>query len=92
MIDHCNQCRIGQLHPISTPYLTKLNGHMMIVPDSPAYHCDMCGQVHYDAQFLENIQELVDQFTRMPLSSKTFHQLSFGDIVDQTPVSTRRSS
>ncbi|MCA9923533.1 MAG: YgiT-type zinc finger protein [Anaerolineales bacterium] len=91
MSDQCSRCRIGRLQTISTPYLTKINGHIMVVPDSPAYHCDMCGSVRYDEQFLENIEQLVDQFAETSLVQETYHPIRFGDVVDQS-LSTRRSS
>jgi len=91
MIYQCSRCRIGHFHAIKAPYLTKFSGHIMVVPDSPAYHCDMCSQIIYDQQFLQNIQDLIDQFIGTPLTSKPGQWFSFEKEFTQ-PISTRRSS
>lgn len=91
MIYQCSHCRIGRLHEIKTPYLTTVSGHIMVVPDSPAYHCDMCSQITYDAQFLQNIQGLIDQFIGSPLTPESGQWRTFEKEFVQ-PISPRRSS
>jgi len=91
MIENCNRCRIGRLQAITTPYLTKINGHIMVMPDIPAYHCDMCGLVRYDQQFLVNIEKLLDQFISPSYTQETNHPLQVGDVFNHSH-STRRSS
>jgi hypothetical protein len=91
MIYQCNHCRIGRLHAIKTPYLSEVHGHIMVVPDSPAFHCDMCSQITYDEAFLKSIQDLIDQFIASPLSQKAGQWRTFEKEFIQ-PISPRRSS
>ena len=91
MIFQCSRCRIGHLHAIKTPYLISVHDHMMVVPDSPAYHCDMCSQIKYDEQFLQNIQALIDQFIGSPLTQEPDQWRTFEKEFIQ-PISPRRSS
>ena len=58
---HCDECGIGHCRPISTPYLLKLGKHMMVVPDSPAYVCDICGNRFFDENFLDGVHYLLEQ-------------------------------
>ena len=37
----CEECGIGRCRPVTTPYLMKLGKHMLVMPDSPAYVCDI---------------------------------------------------
>ncbi|MCP5095256.1 MAG: hypothetical protein GY943_06875 [Chloroflexi bacterium] len=87
----CSKCRIGRLHPLSTPFLTKLDNQMLVVPDAPAYRCDMCTQLLYDEYFLHNLQKLITELTSPSVSNETVRWQPFGDGATSL-VSTRRSS
>lgn len=63
---NCEQCRIGLYHVTSAPYLHWLDDQLMVVPKAPAYICDMCGHMHYDPNFIKQLQYLVDQPDALP--------------------------
>lgn len=90
MKEICDQCRIGHLQPIATPYLTLIDGQMMVVPDAPAYHCDMCGSVHYDDHFLIALQQLIDRFTSSR-STPSSYRRSVAEEEIHLPQTQRRS-
>ena len=46
----CEECGIGRCHPVTTPYLLQIGRHMLVLPDSPAYTCDICGNRFFDAE------------------------------------------
>jgi hypothetical protein len=58
---NCEQCRIGQLRLNSAPYLRWIDEQIMVIPDSPAYACDVCDNMVYDINFLNKLQMLLDQ-------------------------------
>lgn len=57
----CEECGIGRCRPISTPYLLKVGKHMLVMPDSPAYACDICGNRFFDDEFLNGVHYLLEQ-------------------------------
>jgi hypothetical protein len=34
----------------------------MVVPNAPAYSCDICGHMEYDANFLQKLNHLLNRF------------------------------
>lgn len=58
---HCDECGIGHCQPVTTPYLLKLGVHMLVMPDSPAYVCDICGNRFFDDSFLNGVHYLLEQ-------------------------------
>lgn len=60
-IIRCEECGIGRLHPVKTPYLLNVGKHMLVMPDSPAYVCDICGNRFYDDEFLHGVHYLLKQ-------------------------------
>jgi hypothetical protein len=91
MAKTCMKCRIGRLHAQSTPFFTKYDKQILIVPDAPAYRCDMCSQLLYDEYFLHNLQKLINQLTNPALINETMRWQPFGEGATSM-VSTRRSS
>ena len=57
----CEECGIGRCRPVTTPYLMKLGKHMLVMPDSPAYVCDICGNRFFDDEFLNGVHYLLEQ-------------------------------
>jgi len=60
-IIRCEECGIGRLHPVKTPYLLNVGKHMLVMPDSPAYVCDICGNRFFDDEFLNGVHYLLEQ-------------------------------
>ncbi len=57
----CEECGIGHCRIVSSPYLLKLGKHMLVMPDSPSYVCDICGNRFYDDAFLNGVHYLLKQ-------------------------------
>jgi len=54
-------CRIGRCQPIKAPYMYWVHNQVMVMPDSPAFACDVCGQVQYAPAFLVRIEQLLQE-------------------------------
>lgn len=59
MKDRCELCGVGRITPIKAPYVMRLGKSVLVMPDAPAYGCDMCRQVVYDDIFLYNLHHLI---------------------------------
>lgn len=57
----CEECGVGRYRPIKSPYLMKMGQHMLVMPDAPAYLCDVCGYRCFDDDFLVSLYYLVRQ-------------------------------
>lgn len=55
----CEECGVGKYRPIKSAYVMRLGKHMMVMPDAPAYVCDVCGFRCFDDAFLESIHDLL---------------------------------
>lgn len=55
----CEACGIGRCREIRAPYLLKVGRHMLVMPDSPAYICDICGHRFFDPFFADNVHNLL---------------------------------
>lgn len=61
MTIQCEECGIGHCRPVLDPYLMKIGKHMLTMPNSPAYACDICGHRFFDDNFLYTIHYLLEQ-------------------------------
>ncbi len=57
----CEVCRIGRCQPTKAPYLYWVHDQVMVMPDSPALACDICGQVQFEPAFLIRIERLLQE-------------------------------
>lgn len=57
----CKACQTGRLHKEYVPFVQILRGQMMIVPDVPAFVCDNCQHTIHDAEFMSQIDKLLDK-------------------------------
>lgn len=62
----CEDCGIGYYQPLNAPYLLPLGSQMMVIPDAPAYSCDVCGFRTFDEEFLHAIHSLLTQAAAQP--------------------------
>lgn len=62
----CEECGIGRCRSVKTPFLLKLGKHMLVMPDSPAYVCDICGHRFFDDDFLVGVHYLLEQAAAAP--------------------------
>jgi hypothetical protein len=57
----CEECGVGRYRSIKSPYLMKMGQRMLVMPDAPAYLCDVCGHRCFDDDFLVSLYYLVRQ-------------------------------
>lgn len=57
----CDECGVGRYRSIKAPYLMKMGRQMLVMPDAPAYLCDVCGHRCFDDDFLVSLYYLVRQ-------------------------------
>lgn len=57
----CDECGVGRYRLVSSPFLMKLGRQMLVMPDAPAYFCDVCGYRCFDDAFLDSMHYLIRQ-------------------------------
>ena len=57
----CDECGVGRYRLINSPFLMKLGRQMLVMPDAPAYFCDVCGYRAFDEDFLASMHYLIRQ-------------------------------
>ena len=57
----CDVCRIGRCQLTKAPYLYWVDDQVMVMPNSPALACDICGHVHFEPSFLVLIEGLLQE-------------------------------
>ena len=55
----CPHCYFGRILPGKRTFSSRANGKPMMVPDFPAWICDVCGFTIYDPTSLLNLQRLL---------------------------------
>lgn len=56
----CTECQAGILRPRYITYFTWLGDELIIVPNFPAWVCDVCGKREYDQHALAWLQMLLN--------------------------------
>lgn len=57
----CDVCRIGRCQSTQAPYLYWVDDQVLVMPNSPALACDICGHVHFEPSFLVLIESLLQE-------------------------------
>ncbi len=45
----------------------------MVIPNAPAYSCDICGHMEYDAGFLQKLNHLLNRFADAAQNNTATH-------------------
>jgi YgiT-type zinc finger domain-containing protein len=86
----CEFCRIGHYEDVVVPYIQWVNGQIMVIPNAPAYSCDICGYMEYDVHFMQKLNQLLANLTDEENVSAATYQRPM--IVNSTiTAATRRS-
>lgn len=56
----CRECSAGVMHLRHITYFTWLGGELIMVPNFPAWICDMCGKREFDARAISWLTMLLD--------------------------------
>ncbi|MBK6712775.1 MAG: hypothetical protein IPG51_20970 [Chloroflexi bacterium] len=60
-VQTCDLCRIGRCQPTKAPFIYWVDKYVMVLPNAPAYSCDICGQLQYDEDFLDSMDILLQE-------------------------------
>jgi YgiT-type zinc finger domain-containing protein len=60
----CSQCHIGDLHKRRITYTNWHSNQFVIVPNLPAWQCDVCGYCQIDADAINRLMPLLGPVTR----------------------------
>jgi len=55
----CPHCYFGRIQPGKRSFISRVDGTRLVVPDFPAWICDVCGFTIYDPTSLLNLQRLL---------------------------------
>ncbi len=69
----CEYCHIGHYELSYSPYVHWYNGKIMVIPNAPAYSCDICGHMEYDAGFLQKLNHLLNRFADAAQNNTATH-------------------
>ena len=61
----CPECQVGALRQANVSYLTRIQGRLVMVPDFPAWVCDVCGRREYDEAALTELRAMLEGGTPM---------------------------
>jgi len=61
----CPHCYFGRIKPGKRSFAARTNGKPVMVPDFPAWICDVCGFTIYDPASLLNLQRLLTNPTKL---------------------------
>jgi YgiT-type zinc finger domain-containing protein len=85
-IRNCDVCHIGHYQSVKAPYLYWVDDQMMIMPNSPALACDICGQVQFEPAFLAHIERLLQELeSSLEIRRGTKFPVQVGDPVSWLP-------
>lgn len=60
----CSQCHIGNLQPRKVSYANWHAGLFVVVPNAPAWQCDVCAYFEIDAELMVKLLPLLGPVTR----------------------------
>jgi YgiT-type zinc finger domain-containing protein len=71
----CPECQVGALWHRAVPYYAKLEGKLVIVPNFPAWVCDICRHCEYDEGALEALRVILGPTAHIPSLSNPRRRL-----------------
>ena len=72
----CQICRIGRFQPTQAAYMRIVQQQAVTIPNAPAFKCDVCNEVFFEAQFVQKIDYLLEQKPQ-PQTHSTLNQPYF---------------
>ena len=66
----CNECQAGVMHLRYITYFTWLDEELVMVPNFPAWVCDLCGRREYDEKSISWLTMLLDPNAGKPTRRK----------------------
>ncbi len=57
----CDDCYFGRYEEVKIPYLCQVDEGQVLVPNTPGYQCDYCGNTFYHLGFIRHLHFLIDR-------------------------------
>jgi len=64
----CRECQVGKMTLSYMTYMTWLGDEVIMVPDFPAWVCDVCGRREYDQLALTRLTMLLNSEAGKPVA------------------------
>lgn len=61
----CLSCKSGNMEESTTTYTTVLKNCILIIKNVPCMKCEQCGEVLYNADILEKIDDIIAMAEKM---------------------------
>jgi len=61
MNDRCHTCQIGLLQPTRATYTRLINGTLIQAPNTPAWRCDVCGELVFAPEVEQRVELLLGE-------------------------------
>jgi YgiT-type zinc finger domain-containing protein len=90
--ESCPECQAGALQNSAVPYYAILEGTLVVVPDFPAWVCDICRHCEYDENALEALRVILGPAAHIPSQSNPRRRLPAEDLSPWPRDGTRRGS
>ncbi len=89
----CSSCRVGTLHRKAATYAAWHGDLFVVVPSTPVWICDVCGERTYEQGVIDHLPLLVDQDSPLPAADRAAdaHRKSDRVSTDETPRTRRRA-
>jgi YgiT-type zinc finger domain-containing protein len=89
----CSSCRIGTLRRKAATYAAWHGDQFVVVPSTPVWTCDVCGERTYDQGVIDHLPLLVGQESPLPDADRAAgaHHKSDRAPADETTRSRRRA-
>jgi len=86
----CSVCRIGTLRRRQGTYAAWRGDQFVVVPSTPVWMCDVCGERLYDQDALDQLSLLIGQNTPSPDTNSATHAQRGSDASADETTRTRR--
>ncbi len=90
--ESCPECQVGTLGHSTVPYYAKLEGTLVIIPNFPAWICDICRHCEYDENALEALRVILGPAAHIPSFSNPRRRLPAENPSPWSRDDTRRGS
>ena len=88
----CRECQIGRLRPTTAFFFSEAGGHVLSIPDFPAWACDVCALRLYDESALAELRAMLE--LGRPARKSTHRRVPGADdaLPGRAPAGSRRRS
>lgn len=59
--EFCGHCLVGRYHEVRMPYICWIGEKEVVVPYTPGFVCDVCGDSVYESAYIQHLHRLIDR-------------------------------